>query len=390
MDVITINSKTAKLAELVDTQTVKVKFNAGINDVSTGAFTALDSDSNSIIDSVEFDGTSIVTLKLKKDKVKTDGTGLVLNIDPSKLTSVAGKITAGSGVTINTANLLDSVAPEITNTTAYDIAGEVIKITYSEALEFGTSNQELKNSDFTVVRISDNKTLDVDGGYTVAIAGGSKEIHITLKDTATRTSETAYRVTVKGAKYTTDSAANEITDSVGVSDKITFTAASALTVLNTALDAAGTATEANYSAAGITGVTTGNLTAINTAVETGKSSGVALSKTAIQDLVDAELLALKALTSFTAITFTQTGTITGTNVQYQTAAAVIAALPTNVTVTLADSTTAVVPVTWADTDTYDAATAGDYTFTAIWGTLPAGVNNSASLAVPTVEVTVAP
>jgi hypothetical protein len=71
---------------------------------------------------------------------------------------------------------------------------------------------------------------------------------------------------------------------------------------------------------------------------------------------------------------------------YADAAAVIAALPENVT---ANSDTIEVPVTtWVDTDTYSASTAGSYTFTATLGTLPNGVYNPDSKGI-TVEVVVA-
>lgn len=99
--------------------------------------------------------------------------------------------------------------------------------------------------------------------------------------------------------------------------------------------------------------------------------------------------ATSALASFTAITLTQTGGAGGGDTEYQTAAAVIAALPTSVVVTLVNGTTAAVPVTWADTDSYDPDSAAAYTFTATWGTMPTGANDNNSLAEPTVEVTVA-
>lgn len=100
-------------------------------------------------------------------------------------------------------------------------------------------------------------------------------------------------------------------------------------------------------------------------------------------------IAAKALKSFDAVTLTQTGTVKDGNVQYTDKDEVIAALPAKISVTLGDGTKVDVPVTWADTDTYDPSKAGDYTFTATWGTLPDGVNNSNKLAAPTVEVTVA-
>lgn len=94
------------------------------------------------------------------------------------------------------------------------------------------------------------------------------------------------------------------------------------------------------------------------------------------------------LASFTPITLTQTGDIAHDNVEYQNATAVISALPTTVTVTLVDTTEVSAPITWTDTDTYNAASAASYTFTATWGTIPEGANNDNSLAPPTLELTV--
>lgn len=96
-----------------------------------------------------------------------------------------------------------------------------------------------------------------------------------------------------------------------------------------------------------------------------------------------------SLKFYTAVTLSQTGTIAQSNVQYGDKDAVIDALPSAITVTLEDdTTTASVPVIWTDTDTYNAGIAGSYTFTATWGTLPAGVDNVDNIAAPTVEIVV--
>jgi uncharacterized protein YjdB len=95
-----------------------------------------------------------------------------------------------------------------------------------------------------------------------------------------------------------------------------------------------------------------------------------------------------SLASFTPVTLAQTGDVANGNVQYADALAVIAALPSQIAVTLADTSVKNVPLTWADTDTYDAATAADYTFTATWGAMPSGADNDGDLAAPTVELTV--
>ncbi|MCL2152040.1 MAG: S8 family serine peptidase [Oscillospiraceae bacterium] len=97
------------------------------------------------------------------------------------------------------------------------------------------------------------------------------------------------------------------------------------------------------------------------------------------------------LKAYEPVTLTQTGDVVHNNVQYQTAAAVIAALPSQIDVTVDDGydTVVSVPVTWADTDGYNASTAGDYIFTAAWGVLPVGVNNDDNLPAPICTVNVA-
>ena len=97
---------------------------------------------------------------------------------------------------------------------------------------------------------------------------------------------------------------------------------------------------------------------------------------------------VSSMASYTAVTLVQTGDVANSNVQYVDAPAVIAALPTLIAVTLEDSSVKDVPITWADTDTYNAAIAADYTFTATWGTLPLGADNDNALLPPTVELTV--
>ena len=94
------------------------------------------------------------------------------------------------------------------------------------------------------------------------------------------------------------------------------------------------------------------------------------------------------LDSFTPVEIDQTGSIVDDDVQYQTGAEVIAALPTEIDVTLVDTNVVSVPITWVDTDTYDPTTAASYTFTAIWGTMPNGANNDNDLTPPITELEV--
>jgi len=144
-----------------------------------------------------------------------------------------------------------------------------------------------------------------------------------------------------------------------------------------------------------TGTATINTTGLLTATGVGKVTVKAVAKDGsgifgIKEITVTEAtLPTSPLASFTAVTLTQTGDVANSNVQYADAAVVIAALPTEIEVTLVDATKKMIPLTWTDTDTYNAAVAADYTFTATWGAMPAGANNANSLMAPTVELTVA-
>ncbi|MFA6783294.1 MAG: ice-binding family protein [Sphaerochaeta sp.] len=94
------------------------------------------------------------------------------------------------------------------------------------------------------------------------------------------------------------------------------------------------------------------------------------------------------MASFPTVTLIQTGDIANDDVQYTTAVEVIAVLPIQIAVTLEDARVVSVPITWLDTDNYNATVAADYTFTAIWGTLPESANNDNDLLVPSVELNV--
>ncbi|KAF5065625.1 Cadherin-like protein [anaerobic digester metagenome] len=89
------------------------------------------------------------------------------------------------------------------------------------------------------------------------------------------------------------------------------------------------------------------------------------------------------ITGFDAISNVSAGT--AGSATYANAAAVIAALPTTAT---ANTSAVTVPVsTWVDTDSYNTAVAGSYTFTATLGTIPSGYANTGSYTA-TVEVVV--
>ncbi len=131
---------------------------------------------------------------------------------------------------------------------------------------------------------------------------------------------------------------------------------------------------------GDTGLATGTNTV--TVVVTAEDGTTSITTTFT--VVVAAAVADTEITSFDAIADVAAGTAGAAT--YANAAAVIAALPN----TASANTNAVsVPVTtWVDTDTYNPAVAGSYTFTATLGTLPAGWANTGAFTA-TVEIVVA-
>lgn len=111
-----------------------------------------------------------------------------------------------------------------------------------------------------------------------------------------------------------------------------------------------------------------------------KQELVAAIETALITLMKIEI------TQFDAIPDIDGGTVA--DPVFDDAAAVIAVLPEFVTATFQGGAKATVPVTaWADTDTYNKAAAGKYTFTATLGDIPTPFANSAGVTA-TVEVEV--
>jgi len=110
-----------------------------------------------------------------------------------------------------------------------------------------------------------------------------------------------------------------------------------------------------------------------------------MTKAALVAAIEGQLELMKVeITSFTAIANVSAGTVAAP--VYANATAVKAALPTSV---LCDAGTVAVPVeAWVDTDTFNKAAAGSYTFTATLGTLPAPYANTGSFTA-TIEVVVA-
>lgn len=112
-----------------------------------------------------------------------------------------------------------------------------------------------------------------------------------------------------------------------------------------------------------------------------KAQLVAAIETALITLMKIEI------TEFDAIADVDGGTVA--EPVYADKDEVIAALPTHVTATFEGGIKVTVPVTaWVDTDTYNAAAAASYTFTATLGTIPTPFANTAGVTA-TVEVVVA-
>lgn len=122
----------------------------------------------------------------------------------------------------------------------------------------------------------------------------------------------------------------------------------------------------------------------NTEIVPSKSSGKSHSSSSSSNSKSATL----PLVSYTPVTLTQKVDVTNGQLKYQDTAAVFEALPTEIAVTLEDDSSVSIPVTWADTDSYNTSAPGIYTFTAEWGEMSEGANNNNSLTAPTVEVVV--
>ncbi|MDO7906545.1 S-layer homology domain-containing protein [Paenibacillus sp. JX-17] len=215
------------VAELVDNKTVKVKFSAPILEAQTGAFSYKIGGVEQV-DYVDVDSSSVATVHFK-NSLGTDAANLSLTVEYSKLVTAAGNLANTGNDTVTVAKLIDSVAPEavLPASGVYTVTGgETIVVPFSEVLD---TLSPYAATDFKVVRTSDLKELDPTTDYTVALGTGNKSVEITLKDSATRTATTDYKVTVKNAKYVADKAGNTIADSDAVSADVVGTAAPAVT-----------------------------------------------------------------------------------------------------------------------------------------------------------------
>ncbi len=350
-----LEDKKGYYAELVDRETIKIKFNSGINSHYSGAFVVKEGTQKVDIKDVQIDGTSVVTLKFKDGVLPTHVDDLKVDIDYTKLVTVAG--TTGknpeAGTIVPTDNFLDSVAPEIVdNKKPYTVekGTEKIRITYSEPLEtVAGAAQHLINTDFKVVRHSDNKTVSPNGGYTVAV--DNNVVEITLNDTSARTEATVYIIEVKDAKYVQDKAKNKIANSTGESQTVTLVAAEGNSAnLAKAKDAADALTEAHYTSATWSVLTT----ALAKSEKTDKE--IVEKTTAINNAIKGLVVLVKSFDDVTNIYAGKEGDTALVDED-----AVQAKLPKKVKANLANGTSIEVPVKWNAVEAYENK-AGEYTY----------------------------
>ncbi|WP_181150906.1 S-layer homology domain-containing protein [Paenibacillus sp. PCH8] len=204
-------------AELVDRRTVKVKFDAGINNY-TASDAIQNANGNPTVSSIEVNGTSTVTVKFASD-LKTDGSNVNLKVDYTKLVTNAGNAGTGlSGSVTAGVNLTDSVKPVVV-VPANDklvVSGNTITVSFSEQV---TSASNLATGGFVVTRNSDGEVLQPGTEFTVALGSGNDNYVITLNDAASRTAATEYKVAVLDNNLITDRATkpNSVTAFTGMS-----------------------------------------------------------------------------------------------------------------------------------------------------------------------------
>jgi len=205
-----------KAAGLIDTKTVEVKFNKGVNAMSKDAVRAADGTSlASKVSSIVVNGTSTVKIKFT-DAFSPDAKNVDFSIDATKVTSIAGNKFETATLDIDSTNILDKVKPtvEVPANGKYvaSDATKVITVTFNEELDYITGGQALAANDFEVVRASDNKTLKAGTDFTAEITTDkmSVEITIVLAD-AKHPDGSFYRVKVLSSKYITDVAGNALT-----------------------------------------------------------------------------------------------------------------------------------------------------------------------------------
>lgn len=208
-NVITLTSSStafaASEAELVDRRTVKVKFDAGINNYTSSAAVQNTVANGPAVSSIEVNGTSTVTVKFATD-LNTDASNVSLAVDYESFVSNAGNAGTGSA-TLAGSTFKDSVKPVVVVPTGDKLAvsGNEITVKFSEKVK--SASNQLAAGAFTVTRISDNKALQAGTDYTVARNTDQDAYVITLNDASARTAATAYKVAVIDNNLITDLAA---------------------------------------------------------------------------------------------------------------------------------------------------------------------------------------
>lgn len=211
-------SGTSYAAALVDSKTVEIKFNGGIEDVKAGGITLVPGSTNTI-SSIEANGTSTVKVKFDKD-INADASNIGLEVDYSKLVTLAGTSFTGKALIAKDPSaapagtekgkVLDKVAPSVAGDDNYatNQAAKTILVPFTEEVTLNGATPELAASDFKVVRYADRKELTAGSDYTAKVSSDGKGILITITTADTTVGGSVYLVDVKeNAKYISDTSA---------------------------------------------------------------------------------------------------------------------------------------------------------------------------------------
>jgi hypothetical protein len=186
-------------AELVDQQTVKVRFDRVISNVTDSSIIVGGESGRIVANNSEF-----VTIELN-EKIGTDVPATV-SFSAGQLQDIAGIDVPAT--TLNGVNIKDSVKPEVDLVSGDKLAtvsGSVyqIEVPFSEDLKTIVSGitDEALARDFEVVRVNGNKTLKAGIDYTATIVGDTVVITITANATPI---DSYYEVRVKDASFLVD------------------------------------------------------------------------------------------------------------------------------------------------------------------------------------------
>ncbi|MDY0235535.1 MAG: S-layer homology domain-containing protein [Gudongella sp.] len=158
-----------KQAELVEPDTIKLKFNMPIIKASADDFEIDGID----IDKVITNGTNIVTIILKENVTTIEDDSAYLIKKNNIETSI------GTGAEYGDFYVQDKLAPILISREA-DVRKELIEIEFSEELE--KAGESLYRRDLEIIRLSDNTILSSDDYSTKLDSGDPEIIIITLDD----------------------------------------------------------------------------------------------------------------------------------------------------------------------------------------------------------------